>query len=611
MLKKVLLFFGLFYLGATQGFCTDAGSVEVIFDEPIQDSGVNYYITDDYLTTTSKKTYTTPAILTIKDPAYDGVKTFYYGMTESEVYETLSAPSDDVVVVLTVGKSETDKGSPKERLYDVFDFNYKNGLLYKIGVRGSIILEEGNFYGLDYKKIKEEFGDNTYMNTYISEKGSGIIEYKETCGYKYFYFKNHKVSEWGFSNRSMRNTDEWSSEFSEKYVLFRDGNSIGNILNGGLITAQGGWCYYAQPILETNSEALYRMTEDGFNKEILASDTPRYINVQDEWIYYVNLSDTAKSGEGKIYRIKIDGTNRQALTELGGQYLSTDGGYLYFTSEGNGIDMTPGVYRMMIEGEDLTQLAEGKASHLNLSGRELIYLIETEADEQSYNEETSEKEKPVKKIQRMDRTGAGKEDILQGDFGFLLVDGYTYYYSDGDKGYQIFALYTDAEFSDIGLYRSVSIVGMNLMDHYKIFQTIFNEYAVADDLGKVELSKESQRQINNINVIGEKIYFQSHIDGVGALYEKSFWSNEIYEVEPVLASEAFVKNQNENHGGWVASIDSWIYFVNQTDDDNLYRVNSETGILEKVSDCKTRTLFAHNGQLYCFMEKQLCLAIVI
>lgn len=600
MFKKVLLILGMLCLGAPQAFCTDAGTIEVNFDEAIQDSAVNYYITDDYLTTSKEKIYTTPVILTIKDPTYNGIKTLYYGMTESEVHESLSAPSDDVVVVLTIGKSEDDKGSPKERLYDVFNFNYKNGLLYRVGVRGSIILEEGNFYGADYSKIKSEFGDNTYMNTYIHEKGKGIIEYQEKCGYKYFCFEDSKVSEWGFSNRSMRDREEWPSKYVKRQVNFDNGNSIGNILNGGLITAQNGWSYYAQPLLEKKGEALYRMTDDGLNKELLALDKPRYINVKDKWLYYINLSDPSASGEGKIYRIKTDGTEREELSDLGGQYLSTDGEYLYFTSEGNGIDMSPGVYRMSVDGEGLIQLAKGRASHLNLSERELIYLIESETDAVA-----DEKDNPLKIIQRIDRTGAGKEAILEGNFGFLLVQGYAYYYSDLNNGHQIFCLYTDAEFSDIGQYRPVSIVGMNTLGHYKIFQTIFNEYAVADDLGKVELTKETQQQFNNINVIGEKIYFQSHIEGVGPLYEKSFWESDSYQVEPELASAAFMKNQTENHGGWLAIQDDWIYYVNRKDHQALYRVNKQTSQLEKVSDSRTQNLFTYKNQLYCFMDNSL------
>ncbi len=79
------------------------------------------------------------------------------------------------------------------------------------------------------------------------------------------------------------------------------GNTPGNIANGGYAAAQGSWIYYS-----SKSEGkMYKEKKDGSEKTAVTNDSASDINVIGDWIYYKNNSDS-----GSIYKIKADGTGK-------------------------------------------------------------------------------------------------------------------------------------------------------------------------------------------------------------------------------------------------------------------------------------------------------------
>ncbi len=107
------------------------------------------------------------------------------------------------------------------------------------------------------------------------------------------------------------------------------GNSVGNIINSGLIASKDGWVYYnSSPDSEINESALYKAKVDGSDKTKLADDSPYFINVAGEWIFYVNASD-----EHTIYRIKTDGTSREKLTEKAVWSMMVIDNWIYYAQQ--------------------------------------------------------------------------------------------------------------------------------------------------------------------------------------------------------------------------------------------------------------------------------------
>lgn len=82
--------------------------------------------------------------------------------------------------------------------------------------------------------------------------------------------------------------------------------------------------------------------------EQLGNQRARYINIQDDWIYFVNSMDS-----DTVYRMKTDGSDLQQLSTLSSvRCLLQYDGYLYFNpnSENNRL------YRMKLNGSDLVMI---------------------------------------------------------------------------------------------------------------------------------------------------------------------------------------------------------------------------------------------------------------
>ena len=72
------------------------------------------------------------------------------------------------------------------------------------------------------------------------------------------------------------------------------GNSLGNIINGGIAAQAENWIYYRS----SDGEKIYKIRTDGSGREKINNDSSWEINVVGDWIYY-------RSGNSFfIYRIK-------------------------------------------------------------------------------------------------------------------------------------------------------------------------------------------------------------------------------------------------------------------------------------------------------------------
>lgn len=512
--------------------------LDVFFDEPVTDTGAIYYIIPEE-DSVSNKVYSGAEIMTIDK------KTFHFGMSESDVRNTMNKNDDDVVVVLYAGGGQQENQS--ERNIDATIFRYENDLLYELVIQAPTQTSEGNYYGWPYGKLKEDLGDSSYVNTFDAMKGSGLLVYKEKVGAKFFFFENGLVKEWGMTNKDYRFSSNWPLMYQVQPVVFDHGNSNGNIQNGGLVTVEDGWYYYAQPT--DSGENLYKMSSDSIIRQTLSTDSPRNINVKNGWLYYTNSWDWSNTGDGKIYRMKTDGSEREVISQIGATYLVMDENTLYFSSNGNGLELEPGVYKMDLNGDNLTLLDPGQSKFLNIIDEDLFYVIdkETTAEEKSTQTEdmtvtvdgvsaaSQLEDEPIAIIRRMHVSGEHPRDFKEGRFGFLLADGYGLYYADKDQSYKAYVISIDNESPDqADLIFSVPVVGMNRQDGFTYFQTIFNEYIVTNDLYGENNIKWKDHQVDQINVIGDKVFYQSEVDNKLALYQKHQWQDDWKTITPTL-----------------------------------------------------------------------------
>ena len=118
------------------------------------------------------------------------------------------------------------------------------------------------------------------------------------------------------------------------------GNTSGNLINKGLFAEHNGKIYFSNPY---DGDKLYSMNSDCTNIKKLSDDSVSYINVTDNYIFYVrNNFDKDNAGmifRGQLYgviRSKLNGKNAKALTVDVISTMALIGNRVYYGSYDNG-----------------------------------------------------------------------------------------------------------------------------------------------------------------------------------------------------------------------------------------------------------------------------------
>lgn len=113
------------------------------------------------------------------------------------------------------------------------------------------------------------------------------------------------------------------------------GNTSGNIYNGGLFSEQDGMIYFSNA---NDKGSLYRTDANLVNFEKLHEDKAVFINVDENYIYYVRANNTRANNSRNalmynntgMYRINQNGSGLKAISYNPGAYLSLKGNHIYY-----------------------------------------------------------------------------------------------------------------------------------------------------------------------------------------------------------------------------------------------------------------------------------------
>lgn len=185
-----------------------------------------------------------------------------------------------------------------------------------------------------------------------------------------------------------------------------NGNTSGNLANGGMAAFSNGWIYYAN---YDDDEKLYKARSDGSGFVKLCDDTVTYINVADDWVYYNDEENN------NIYKIRTDGTERHLVCDDEISDMIVADGWIYYANMSDEFYL----YKIKTDGTEKTRIIDDFSADINVAG-DVVYYSD-------YN---------MNNICKIGTDGSNKTIINASDACFMInVDkDWIYYRNNSDNG---------------------------------------------------------------------------------------------------------------------------------------------------------------------------------
>ncbi len=280
------------------------------------------------------------------------------------------------------------------------------------------------------------------------------------------------------------------------------GNTGGNLYNEGLFCEYNGTIYFANP---SDSFKLYSMPALGGKATKLGDDSARYINVDDNCIYYAKgssvytepvsggdyLFDNMSFNDYVICRVSHNGKNKKYLQNDPALYVCLVGNSLYYMHYDNKDGST--VYSVSINGEDDEMYT-----------KETIRTCSAEGGILYYNGITSDHN-----IYAKDMTTGGTSLIREGNYWMPMYSNGYLFYLDLERNYALcrYNLETGEELTIV----SGSVELYNVYGDTVYYQT----FGSSASLNSVKYDGSEQNKIMdgtycNINVTSSYVFFREY-----------------------------------------------------------------------------------------------------
>lgn len=284
------------------------------------------------------------------------------------------------------------------------------------------------------------------------------------------------------------------TKFNEEYV---NGNTAGNLYNEGLICEYNNIVYFANP---SDNDKLYSMNQDGTNLTKICDDIVSFINVDENYIYYVRNNPGASSGfsflnvnTNSLCRINRDGRKDSILVldSAPALYASLLGNYIYYMHYSDSEGST--LYKVKIDGSEQKQVVASPFFTCSTSEQYMYYNgVETEHF-----------------LWRMNTEDDSKGMLYGGNCWMpTVVKDSTVYYMDCDNHYAIARV--DIATGEKVLLSNDRVDCYNVIGDYIYFQRNDSETPALcrmhTDGSEYEVLVEGNHM--NINATSEYVYFR-------------------------------------------------------------------------------------------------------
>lgn len=281
---------------------------------------------------------------------------------------------------------------------------------------------------------------------------------------------------------------------------FVNGNTAGNLYNGGLFCESNGTIFFSNP---SDGGKLYSMDSNGKNLQKLSDDVATYINADENYIYYVrnNAGDSLSFDfvafhRNALVRMDRDGENVIILDTEPSLYASLVGNYIYYIHYDQEDAST--LYRVRIDGEEQSQIMTEAVYTCNADGQYFYY--------NGMNEDGN--------IHRFDTVTNTSSVLYYGNcFQPIVKDGNDVYYIDGETDYSI--VHTNTNFDNPTYITRDSVDAYNVHGSYIYYQR-YDEDGSALCMVKNDGSEQMVIKMGDfcdIHVTSYYVFFKEYYSG--------------------------------------------------------------------------------------------------
>lgn len=241
------------------------------------------------------------------------------------------------------------------------------------------------------------------------------------------------------------------------------GNTAGNIYNGGLFCEKDGKIFFSN---DKADGSLYVMNSDCTNIKKLHDDKAVYINVDNNYIYYVRANNTRENNKGfmmffntGVFRIKRNGSNLMAFTGNPGAYLSLKGNNVYFQRYDAGVGLY--LFKYQIDGTLERLLVKDAVIPAEITDTKLYYA--------GYSEDHN--------INELNLQSFTTHPAFEGSYYYPIFKGAYIYYIDVEDDYKIYRMHIDGSGQELLVdYRcsTYNITNSGTYLYYQVDDTVSN-----------------------------------------------------------------------------------------------------------------------------------------
>ncbi|MDR2547480.1 MAG: DUF5050 domain-containing protein [Lachnospiraceae bacterium] len=288
------------------------------------------------------------------------------------------------------------------------------------------------------------------------------------------------------------------------------GNTVSNLLNGGIAVYHDGWIYFTDVYTQT----MVKMRADGSDKTVLENGVGYgNLNIVGDWIYFLSAN--------RVHKMRTDGTDKSVVSyenySMRVESMTVVGEWIYYTSSEW---ENEGIFKLKTDGTEEIKLLDEAVREFSVVDGWIYYVGEyRQLDDDSYGH-------PFIRM-KTDGSESSQIELIDCDIEGLTTQVLRGFIVDGDW---IYATSNFLNFSGVFKFR---IDGTDATNLGGVEQSQYFDIALADgfiyyyvagigadyDLYKVgidggeHVKLATNRYFLNINIVGDWIFFRGLAEG--------------------------------------------------------------------------------------------------